>query len=344
MPSFATPQFEADGTQLTAHSGLEFMLHLFDSAGAILDLLSLLLEIQVSLSHESTHCLEDRVVALEHDHCRLNKSFESKTASDTELAEYNKNQQNEDCFVVAGLPKIGGTNEIAPREWQKLAKRDVTNMLHKFMVSDVPIVVVHTATGYCRDPIIHYVVKTNSVECSKAVWDKFGFFFLGGVDTRPPELKPISIHNRLTKASHARITILNLFGSCYKATNPGAKVQVVGFESRPLLKLTPPSGASSCRVQTFNFIEVVKRLPANFSKAELSEVLERLDSKLLGTLCSTFVVIYFEEIYSIDPCIAVVCIDASLVRGQNLRTFVEKYPFISNLRPKVNPHHAICID
>ena len=32
LPSFATPSFEADGVHLTPFSGLEFILHLFDSS------------------------------------------------------------------------------------------------------------------------------------------------------------------------------------------------------------------------------------------------------------------------------------------------------------------------
>ena len=32
IPSFPTPAFESDGVHLTAYSGLEFILHLFDSA------------------------------------------------------------------------------------------------------------------------------------------------------------------------------------------------------------------------------------------------------------------------------------------------------------------------
>lgn len=77
MPSFPTPDFEVDGVHLTAYSGLEYMLHLFDSACFILDNLETDPGIKVSQNKESTRVLEDRMVALEQDHRRLcdNVSF-----------------------------------------------------------------------------------------------------------------------------------------------------------------------------------------------------------------------------------------------------------------------------
>jgi len=37
LPGFPTPSFEADGVHLSAYCGLEFVLHLFDSAKIVLD-------------------------------------------------------------------------------------------------------------------------------------------------------------------------------------------------------------------------------------------------------------------------------------------------------------------
>ena len=37
LPSFPTPSYDEDGIHLTAFSGLEFLLHLFDSSEALLD-------------------------------------------------------------------------------------------------------------------------------------------------------------------------------------------------------------------------------------------------------------------------------------------------------------------
>ena len=37
LPSFPTPQFEADGVHLTAYSGLEYILHLFDASSELID-------------------------------------------------------------------------------------------------------------------------------------------------------------------------------------------------------------------------------------------------------------------------------------------------------------------
>ena len=289
MPSFSTPQFEDDGVHLTPYSGLEFVLHLFDSAARVVDQAQLPLEDLAVVSQESTRHLEDRVVALEQDHRRLNKAFESKSAADAEMADFHENQRNEDCFVVTGLQRIIG--DMSPRDWQDQAKKLVSEALRKFMDRDVPIVVVHNGTGPGRDAVVRYIVRTPTAEISKAVRDKFGFFFEGGKSTLPPELKGVSIRNRLTKATHVRLSILRLMGERYLAANKGAKVKVVGYQARPLLKLVPPSGASDRRIKTFNFIEAIKYLPTNFTSSELSDLLKKIDTKFHGSLRSLFVVI-----------------------------------------------------
>ena len=289
MPSFSTPQFEDDGVHLTPYSGLEFVLHLFDSAARVIDQAQLPLEDQAVVSQESTRHLEDRVVALEQDHRRLNKAFESKSAADAEMADFHENQRNEDCFVVTGLQRIIG--DMSPRDWQDQAKKLVSEALRKFMDRDVPIVVVHNGTGPGRDAVVRYIVRTPAPEISKAVRDKFGFFFEGGKNTLPPELKGVSIRNRLTKATHVRLSILRLMGERYLSANKGAKVKVIGYQARPLLKLAPPSGASDRRIKTFNFIEAIRYLPTNFTSSELSDLLKKIDTKFHGNLRSLFVVI-----------------------------------------------------
>ena len=54
MPSFPTPSFEADGIHLTPYSGLEYVLHLFDSALSVLDALTQPVEVSVKRSVESS--------------------------------------------------------------------------------------------------------------------------------------------------------------------------------------------------------------------------------------------------------------------------------------------------
>ena len=188
------------------------------------------------------------------------------------------------------------------------------------MGKEVPIVVVHNATGTGKDATVKYLVRTPSISISKEIRDKFGFFFEGSVDKRPPEFKGISIRNRLTKGTHVRIALLRLFGQRYLASNPGAKIKVVGYQSRPLLKLFPPSGG---RIQTFNFIEAVKRLPAAFSPAEVSPIIEKIDPKLRGQLRALFVVISDDQMKQ----------KASRTRGQRPATEGNPSPPLANSPP-----------
>ena len=68
MSSFATPEFEADGVHLTAYSGLEFVLHLFDSSVSLLESLSKPEAEAIADNQETSRVLADRVMSLEQDH------------------------------------------------------------------------------------------------------------------------------------------------------------------------------------------------------------------------------------------------------------------------------------
>ena len=76
LPSFATPAFESDGVHLTPFSGLEFILHLFDSANAQVDALASSPEEVLTQNCEVSRVLEDRMMAIEQDHRRLNRVME----------------------------------------------------------------------------------------------------------------------------------------------------------------------------------------------------------------------------------------------------------------------------
>ena len=73
LPSFSTPSFEGDGIHLTPYSGLEFILHLFDSSAALVQTLNSRPEEVVIKQVESSRVLEDRMMAIEQDHRRLNQ-------------------------------------------------------------------------------------------------------------------------------------------------------------------------------------------------------------------------------------------------------------------------------
>ena len=106
-------------------------------------------------------------------------------------------------------------------------------------------------------------------------------------------MKPNSIRNLLTLESRIRLSLLHIFAKRYASSNPGSKTQVIGFENRPFLKVTPSQDASDRRVQSYNFIEAVQKLPTNFSKEELKMTLDQVrgQTRLTGKLKLLFVVI-----------------------------------------------------
>ena len=106
MSSFPTPDLEGDGVHLTAYSGMEFVLHLFGASGSLLEAAQLPPDEASSLVSEQTRALEDRVVSLEQDHRRLNKSVEKRSAQDAELADFQENVRNESWIVVRGLARL----------------------------------------------------------------------------------------------------------------------------------------------------------------------------------------------------------------------------------------------
>ena len=107
----------------------------------------------------------------------------------------------------------------------------------------------------------------------------------------PPGLTGLSIRIRLTHATRVRIAIMQVLAANYKTSNPGSKVQVVNYEPRPMMRLTPPTGASDLRVMNFNFIEAVTKLPTKFSRKGMAEIMKAVGGKFKGELRSLFVVL-----------------------------------------------------
>ena len=116
LPSFPTPDYDDSGIHLTPYSGLEFIMHLFDASGEVLERLTLPDSERAQRSTESTRVLEDRMMAIEQDHRRLNRVVEDKIANDAEDADYRENERFEDFFVITGLPRIGP--ELVGKAWQ----------------------------------------------------------------------------------------------------------------------------------------------------------------------------------------------------------------------------------
>lgn len=288
LPSFPTPSFETDGIHLTAYSGLEFALHLFDSVSEILTKSALDPDAKGIIVAESSRVLEDRVMVLEQDHRRLNQKFETKYAADAELSDFQENLRNESFFMVQGLRRLP---KLEPKEWQERARADVLPVISLLLGRDVPISYVSNSTGRGKDSQTLYRVKVATRELSQEIRDTFGSFFLGGGDRRPPALKTISIRNCVTTATLARIAILQLLGKRYTDSNPGSKSKVIRYEPRPLLKILPSASATDKRVQSYNFIEAITKLPVCFTSSEIDELLQRISPKLYGNLQSLLVVV-----------------------------------------------------
>jgi hypothetical protein len=65
---------------------------------------------------------------------------------------------------------------------------------------------------------------------------------------------------------------MKVLGKKYLEANPGSRVQVVGYESRPVLRLVPPADSSDRRPKSFNYIEAVTKLSTTLIDADLEEI------------------------------------------------------------------------
>ena len=288
LPSFPTPLFEADGIHLTPYSGLEFILHLFDSSTELIKTLTSRPEEVVIRNVESSRVLEDRVMVLEQDHRRLNKAFEDKFAEDAELADYHENTRYEDHFIVHGLEAIP---KCDPKIWQDKAKRIIRDFLVKLIEREVKVVFVKNITGKAKDSIPRYQVQMESVALSREIRDKFGTFFPGGKDSRPDPFKGVSVRNRLTHETRIRFTIMKILAQHWNASNPGSKIQCINYGSRPTIKLINAEGVGDFRVRQLTFVEAVRTLPISFSPDELELILREVKPKWHGKLRSLFIVL-----------------------------------------------------
>jgi hypothetical protein len=289
LSSFPTPDFESDGIHLTSFSGLEFVVSLVDSSEDLLKRATKSSSVRCDISAEHTRVLEDRMMVLEQDHRRLNRVVEKKSAIDAELADFRENERLEDSFVISGLPALPST--LTGKEWQTQATNSVKKILTPLMGRDMEVVVVHNVTSRQKDAEVTYNVKMASVDDSRAIRKTFGAFFAGSKDGRPHHLQKVSIKNRVTPDTRIRISILKLMAKRYRDSNPGSKVQVIGYEPRPLIKIIPPAGSSDRRTRVFNYVEACRSLPSVFDAADLDPILRRVHPNLRGNIKSTFIVL-----------------------------------------------------
>jgi len=287
LPSFSTPEFEDNGVHLTSYSGLEYIYHLFDSAKSRLALLSQAPEDLLLRVAEDSRLLADRVVVLEQDHRRLNKEFESKAAIDSEMDDFQINKGFEDFFIIEGVPRLG--DDLSGKAWQEEAKSFVSKVISDLTGSAHPVHFVQNITGKSQKAIPRWQVKMFSAEASREIRSKFGSFFSKGSDSRPTNLKDFSIRNRVTSNTRVRIAIMKVLAKRYRDSNPGSKASVSGYESRPMLRLTPPPSSKDKRVKVFNYVEAVTKLPTCFTSLELSSIIPKIESGFSGSLRAVFI-------------------------------------------------------
>ena len=155
MPSFLAPVLEQDGVHPTQGSGLEYLFFLFDLAPDIIELSKKEPEVKISTDYEATRVLEDRVMAVEQDHHRLNKAFEMSTAITSERKDFQENIRNEVYFMVTGLPSIQG---LRGHDLMTRAISDVVSMIKTLLGKELKVLVVHSATGR-RETKVRYSVQ-----------------------------------------------------------------------------------------------------------------------------------------------------------------------------------------
>ena len=288
LSSFATPEYDSGGVHLTPYSGLQFILHLFESAHELLDNLNADVAETSTRVCEATRVLEDRVMVLEQDHRRLNGVVEHKIAIDSELADFQSNERTENCLLIGGLPAI--SNDLAGKEWQTKAVQHVQEAFRLLMGREYPILFVKNATKRFQGAEVTYNVHMIEASDSRAIRTKFGTYFVGG-DKRPDNIKFLSIKNFVTPETNTRISVMKLIAKRYRDMNPGSKVQVIGYAPRPVIKITPAPSATDRRVKMYHYVEAVTKLPVSFASSDIDPVIKRINPGLLGKIRSTFIII-----------------------------------------------------
>ena len=217
-----------------------------------------------------------------------------KTAADAEFDDWMRNKAEEDWLSITGLPRL--SSSLTQKDWQVQAKRQVKEMLrlvlqtNKAHVSFEVIVVVNPIKWRTTGPTV-YNVRLNSVEASKRIRDLFsGFFSPANPVKLPSSLKGLQLRNKVTLNTKIRITILRQLGENYVEKNNGASFKLRGFESRPTLFISPPSG-SSVRPRSFTFIEAINSLPTHFSDERLTQIFNTVGTSNRGHLRQLFQVI-----------------------------------------------------
>ena len=88
---------------------------------------------------------------------------------------------------------------------------------------------------------------------------------------------------------------LRLLAKRYRASNPEGRAQGVSYEPRPVIKITPSPSAFDPQIKVYHYVDAIKNLPCNFTMAEITPLLHRINPELMGQIRFLFVVLLDDQ-------------------------------------------------
>ena len=293
LPSFNCQDLLPDGAFLNPVSGLHYVLHLFDSSEAALDIMASSGNVQFGSVKETVRLHDDRMTYIESRHVHLQNRVDHRIVIDAEFNDWVLNRSEEDWLVVQGLPRL--SNDLSNHDWQKAAKKQVTELI-KFVLnidrSNLNFKVLLVLNPFrhipTRPPL--YNVRMDSVASSERIREIYsGFFRQERPMKLPASLKGVSVRNKITLNTKIRLAIMRELGSIYRDSNQGSSFKAQGHGSRPILITTPPRGSG--RPRRYTFMQAVTSLKATFSDANLVKIFQNINDHHPGELQALFVII-----------------------------------------------------
>ena len=231
---------------------------------------------------------------LENRHVNLDKVVDLKIAVDAEFNDSVLNRSEEDWFVVTGLPRLG---QMSCHDFQGAVRKQITDIIRVVLHSnnrarlDFEVMQVSNPIPYKTSGPTLYNVRMDSKFSAGRIRDLFSSFIRHDRPLpRPPPLKGVSIRNKITLDTKIRIAILRQLGAIWQSANPGSSFQVKGYLPRPVLT-TNPARSTNARPRTYNFIQAVTTLNAQFSDENLTMIYQTVGDHHPGKLRSLFIIL-----------------------------------------------------
>ena len=126
LPSFSSQDLLTDGKFLSPVSGLHYILHIFDQTELLMSRFTLSPDSKVSQVQEQVRHHKDCMTYLENKHVGLQQQVDTKVAQDAEFNDWIQNRNEEDWFVIKGLPRL----KVSRQEWPDAAAKRVTDCVN----------------------------------------------------------------------------------------------------------------------------------------------------------------------------------------------------------------------